>query len=181
MADEYPGFGELARSSTLEHIAEAALGLDGRRTRKVIFEAPAQLLDTVLDPGSLTEDDLAATVHIAVAETGAEGVCAAHWARGALSPCAVPAEPGRWSRTSWPAVQAISATEAVGRMLIAAGHLRQHSITLVAGKVHCEITTAVAQACPVSTGERRSTWSATASPLVEPITGFEAPETTNYR
>ncbi|RUP64632.1 hypothetical protein SSPNP10_28345 [Streptomyces sp. NP10] len=79
------------------------------------------------------------------------------------------------------AVQAISATEAVGRMLIAAGHLRQHSITLVAGKVHCEITTAVAQACPVSTGERRSTWSATASPMVEPITGFEAPETTNYR
>lgn len=39
------------------------------------------------------------------------------------------------------AVQAMSAAEAVGRMLIAAGHLQQHPITLVAGKVHCEITT----------------------------------------
>jgi len=39
------------------------------------------------------------------------------------------------------AVQAMSAAEAVGRMLIAAGHLQRHPITLVAGKVHCEITT----------------------------------------
>jgi hypothetical protein len=39
------------------------------------------------------------------------------------------------------AVQAMSAAEAVGRMLIAAGHLQQHPITLVAGKVYCEITT----------------------------------------
>ncbi|WP_344338522.1 hypothetical protein [Kitasatospora putterlickiae] len=39
------------------------------------------------------------------------------------------------------AVQAMSAAEAVGRMLIAAGHLQQHPITLVAGKVHCEFTT----------------------------------------
>lgn len=39
------------------------------------------------------------------------------------------------------AEQALSAAEAVGRMLIAAGHLERHPITLVAGKVHCEITT----------------------------------------
>ncbi|MET8076242.1 hypothetical protein [Streptomyces sp. NPDC005303] len=39
------------------------------------------------------------------------------------------------------AVQAMSAAESVGRMLIAAGHLHQYPITLVAGKVHCEITT----------------------------------------
>lgn len=39
------------------------------------------------------------------------------------------------------AVQAMSAAEEVGRMLIAAGHLHKHPITLVAGKVHCEITT----------------------------------------
>ena len=38
------------------------------------------------------------------------------------------------------AVQAMSAAEAVGRMLIAAGHLEQYPIILVAGKVHCEIT-----------------------------------------
>jgi hypothetical protein len=39
------------------------------------------------------------------------------------------------------AVQAMTAAEAVGRMLIAGGHLHKHPITLVAGKVHCEITT----------------------------------------
>ncbi|MEU0634721.1 hypothetical protein ABZ338_00700 [Streptomyces albidoflavus] len=39
------------------------------------------------------------------------------------------------------AVQAMSAAKPVGRMLIAAGHLQQHPITLVIGKVHCEITT----------------------------------------
>ncbi|WP_258904028.1 hypothetical protein [Actinokineospora sp. UTMC 2448] len=39
------------------------------------------------------------------------------------------------------AVQAMSAAEAAGRMLVAGGHLHKHPITLVAGKVHCEITT----------------------------------------
>ncbi|WP_217494692.1 hypothetical protein [Frankia sp. CgS1] len=39
------------------------------------------------------------------------------------------------------ALEAMAAAEAVGRMLIAAGHLNKHAIILVAGKVHCEITT----------------------------------------
>jgi hypothetical protein len=39
------------------------------------------------------------------------------------------------------AVQAMSAAEAVGRMMVAGGHLDKHPITLVVGKVHCEITT----------------------------------------
>lgn len=39
------------------------------------------------------------------------------------------------------AEQAMSVAELVGRMLIAAGHLERHPITLVAGKVHCEINT----------------------------------------
>lgn len=39
------------------------------------------------------------------------------------------------------AEQALSVAETVGRMLIAAGHLERHPLTLVAGKVHCEITT----------------------------------------
>ncbi|MGH3761332.1 hypothetical protein [Actinophytocola sp.] len=39
------------------------------------------------------------------------------------------------------AVQALSAAEAVGRMLVTGGHLHKQPITLVAGKVHCEITT----------------------------------------
>ncbi|OXM50620.1 hypothetical protein CFP71_27100 [Amycolatopsis thailandensis] len=70
LADKYPALGDLARSSAMTRIAEAADGLDGRRTRKVVFEALAQRLDTVLDPGNLTEDDLAAAVGYAVAETG---------------------------------------------------------------------------------------------------------------
>ncbi|WP_228803757.1 hypothetical protein [Nocardia higoensis] len=37
--------------------------------------------------------------------------------------------------------KAMAVAEAVGRMLIAGGHLHKHPITLVAGKVHCEITT----------------------------------------
>ena len=68
LADKYPALGELARSSAMDRIAGAAHGLDGRRTRKVVFEALAQRLDTVLDPGSLTEDDLAAAVRNAIAE-----------------------------------------------------------------------------------------------------------------
>lgn len=69
LADKYPTLGDLARSSAMNRIAEAADGLDGRRARKVVFEALAQRLDTVLDPGSLTEDDLAVAVRNAVAET----------------------------------------------------------------------------------------------------------------
>ncbi|MBF6354252.1 ATP-binding protein [Nocardia higoensis] len=69
LANKYPALGDLARSSAMRRIADEADGLDGRRARKVIFEALAQRLDTVLDPGSLTEDDLAAAVRNAVAET----------------------------------------------------------------------------------------------------------------
>lgn len=54
----------------MTRIAKAAHGLDGRRARKVVFEALAQRLDTVLDPGCLTEGDLAAAVRNAVGETG---------------------------------------------------------------------------------------------------------------
>lgn len=70
LADKYPALGDLARSSAMDRTAAAAHGLDGRRTRKVVFEALAQRLDTVLDPGRLTEGDLAAAVRNAVAETG---------------------------------------------------------------------------------------------------------------
>lgn len=69
LADKYPALGDLARSSAMTLIAEAAQGLDGRRMRKVVFEALAQRLDTVLDPGCLTRDDLAAAVRNAVSET----------------------------------------------------------------------------------------------------------------
>ncbi|MFD6594763.1 AAA family ATPase [Streptomyces coelicoflavus] len=70
LADKYPALGELARSSATDRIAKAAHGLDGRRTRKVVFEALAQRLDTVLDPGTLSENDLATAVRNAFPETG---------------------------------------------------------------------------------------------------------------
>jgi hypothetical protein len=40
------------------------------------------------------------------------------------------------------AEQAMAVAAPVGRMLIAGGHLDRHPVTLVAGGVHCEITTA---------------------------------------
>lgn len=39
------------------------------------------------------------------------------------------------------AVQAMSAAEAVGRMLVAGGHLQKEPIVLVAGNLYCEMTT----------------------------------------
>src|SRR4051794_34210990 len=45
LSGKYPALGDLARSSAMGRIAKAANGLDGRRARKVIFEALAQRLD----------------------------------------------------------------------------------------------------------------------------------------
>jgi SpoVK/Ycf46/Vps4 family AAA+-type ATPase len=66
LADFYPGLRALAMSSDLETVAAQAVGLDGRRVRKVIFEALSWRLDTVVDPAKLTEHDLAAAVATAV-------------------------------------------------------------------------------------------------------------------
>ncbi|WP_424536793.1 AAA family ATPase [Sphaerisporangium viridialbum] len=68
LADKYPALRELARSAGMNGLAQIARGLDGRRARKAVFEALAQRLDTVLDPGMLTEHDLAAAVRNAVGE-----------------------------------------------------------------------------------------------------------------
>jgi len=62
LAARYPGLRDLADAPGLATIARRAEGLDGRRARKVVFDALARRLDTVLDPGRLTEDDLAAAV-----------------------------------------------------------------------------------------------------------------------
>ncbi|ESZ99764.1 hypothetical protein CcI156_20590 [Frankia sp. CcI156] len=69
LAHKYPPLGELARSAVLDRVAQLAQGLDGRRARKAVFEALAQRLDTVLDPGRLTEDDLEAAIRDALAGT----------------------------------------------------------------------------------------------------------------
>lgn len=68
LAEQYPALRKLAQSAAIDNIAVAARGLDGRRARKVVFEALAQRLDTVLDPASLNERDLDAAVRNAVGE-----------------------------------------------------------------------------------------------------------------
>jgi SpoVK/Ycf46/Vps4 family AAA+-type ATPase len=62
LGERYPALLDLAQAPGLAAIAERAEGLDGRRARKLVFEALARRLDTVLDPGGLTENDLAAAV-----------------------------------------------------------------------------------------------------------------------
>ena len=68
LSGKFPGLRELATSPGLEMVAARAAGLDGRRVRKVVFEALSRRLDTVLDPGLLTEHDLTAAATAAVAE-----------------------------------------------------------------------------------------------------------------
>jgi SpoVK/Ycf46/Vps4 family AAA+-type ATPase len=66
LAEIYPGLRELAQSPGLAAVAALATGLDGRRVRKIVFEALSQRLDTVLEPAKLTEHDLAAAAAAAV-------------------------------------------------------------------------------------------------------------------
>lgn len=69
LGEKYPALLDLAQAPGLAAIAGRAVGLDGRRARKVVFEALARRLDTVLDPGQLTENDLAAAVHSNINQT----------------------------------------------------------------------------------------------------------------
>ncbi|MEV4845090.1 AAA family ATPase [Micromonospora matsumotoense] len=62
LGDKYPPLGRLAEHPKLEAITAEAVGLDGRRTRKAVFQALARDLATVLDPGLLTLDSLAETL-----------------------------------------------------------------------------------------------------------------------
>jgi AAA+ superfamily predicted ATPase len=66
LCTDVPGLRSLAESPGLMTIAARAVGLDGRRARKVVFEALGQRIDTVLDPALLTESDLISAVDIAI-------------------------------------------------------------------------------------------------------------------
>jgi pachytene checkpoint protein 2 len=66
----FPRLHELATSPGLAMIAARLAGLDGRRVRKVVFEALSSRLDTVLDPGTLTAHDLAAAAAAAATRQG---------------------------------------------------------------------------------------------------------------
>ena len=54
----YPQLAELAQSKRLHEVAATLVGLDGRRTRKVVVEALAGRRKTVLEPGTLTIEHL---------------------------------------------------------------------------------------------------------------------------
>jgi SpoVK/Ycf46/Vps4 family AAA+-type ATPase len=69
LADAFPGLRDLAGSPDVDRAADMAVGMDGRRARKVVFEALSRRLETVLDPAQLTGQDLAAAVAAAI-ETG---------------------------------------------------------------------------------------------------------------
>src|SRR5262249_54034658 len=58
MATAFPLLAQLSRSSGLYGVADALAGLDGRRIRKTVSEAMLGRLDTVIQPGDLTVEDL---------------------------------------------------------------------------------------------------------------------------
>ena len=58
MSTAYPRLSRLARDSGLEQVAAALAGLDGRRVRKSVSEAMLGRIETVIQPGDLTVDDL---------------------------------------------------------------------------------------------------------------------------
>ena len=66
LAESFPGLRELALSPGLATVAARAAGLDGRRVRKLVFEALSLRRETVLDPTELTMHDLAAAADAAV-------------------------------------------------------------------------------------------------------------------
>lgn len=58
MSPQFPALKTLAKDPLLHRSAEVLAGLDGRRIRKTVLEALLGRLDTVLDPGTLSADDL---------------------------------------------------------------------------------------------------------------------------
>jgi SpoVK/Ycf46/Vps4 family AAA+-type ATPase len=58
MSTAFPPLGQLARRPQLEQVAKALAGMDGRRVRKTVSEAMLGRLETVIQPGDLTIEDL---------------------------------------------------------------------------------------------------------------------------
>jgi AAA+ superfamily predicted ATPase len=68
LAEAFPGLGQLAVAPGLATVAAQAAGLDGRRVRKLVFEALSLRLETVLDPAKLAVHDLAAAATAAAGQ-----------------------------------------------------------------------------------------------------------------
>jgi len=58
MSAAFPPLGKLATHRRLEEVAKVLAGTDGRRVRKTVSEAMLVRLDTVVEPGQLTIEDL---------------------------------------------------------------------------------------------------------------------------
>jgi len=58
MAKAFPSLAKLASRPQLEQVAKALAGSDGRRIRKTVSEAMLGRLETVIEPGDLTIEDL---------------------------------------------------------------------------------------------------------------------------
>jgi SpoVK/Ycf46/Vps4 family AAA+-type ATPase len=59
-ASAFPQLARLANSSTLKRVATALVGVDGRAARKLVADAAARRIETAIDPGQLTVNDLLA-------------------------------------------------------------------------------------------------------------------------
>lgn len=57
-ATAYPALLKVATAPALETVAHRLVGMDGRRVRKLVTEAMQRRVETTLDPGCLTIDDL---------------------------------------------------------------------------------------------------------------------------
>ena len=58
MSESFPLLAKMTRKPELERVAAALAGMDGRRVRKTISEAMLGRIETVIQPGDLTIDDL---------------------------------------------------------------------------------------------------------------------------
>jgi len=58
MSSAFPSLAQLARDRGLKEVAQELVGTDGRRVRKTISEAMLGRLETVVEPGQLTVEDL---------------------------------------------------------------------------------------------------------------------------
>lgn len=77
MARAFPKLAQLTDDHHLETVAKTLVGLDGRRIRKTVTEAMLGRMDTVIDPGVLTIEDLksaASRVHAAEDTKAKQGV-----------------------------------------------------------------------------------------------------------
>jgi len=58
MSVAFPALAQLSRRPELERVANALAGMDGRRVRKTVSEAMLGRIETVIQPGDLTVEDL---------------------------------------------------------------------------------------------------------------------------